>query len=64
DATITPRYVQERGAMAELELRHMSKLTALFLAVHSYSTMMVVMTVMKTQTPLLAKKIMKVKIAG
>ena len=28
DATITPRYVQERGAMAELELRHMSKLTS------------------------------------
>lgn len=27
DATITPRYVQERGAMAEVEFRHMSKYT-------------------------------------
>ncbi len=27
DATITPRYIQERGSMAEIELRHMSKLT-------------------------------------
>jgi len=27
DATITPRYVQERGAMAEVEFRHMSRHT-------------------------------------
>ncbi|MBQ0720068.1 MAG: LPS-assembly protein LptD [Gammaproteobacteria bacterium] len=27
DATITPRYMQERGAMLELELRHLSRLT-------------------------------------
>jgi LPS-assembly protein len=27
DATITPRYIQERGPMAEVEVRHMSKLT-------------------------------------
>jgi len=27
DATITPRYIQERGPMAEVELRHLSKLT-------------------------------------
>jgi len=28
DATITPRYIQERGPMAEVEFRHMSKLTS------------------------------------
>ena len=27
DATVTPRYVQERGEMVELELRHLSRLT-------------------------------------
>ncbi len=27
DATITPRYIQERGAMLEVEARHMSRLT-------------------------------------
>lgn len=27
DATITPRYIQERGSMAEVELRHLSKST-------------------------------------
>ena len=27
DATFTPRYVQERGAMAELEMRHLSELS-------------------------------------
>ncbi len=27
DATITPRYIQERGEMLELELRHLSRLT-------------------------------------
>ena len=29
DATVTPRYIQERGEMLELELRHLSKLTEL-----------------------------------
>ncbi|TNE76628.1 MAG: LPS-assembly protein LptD [Gammaproteobacteria bacterium] len=28
DATITPRYIQERGPMAEVEFRHLSKLTS------------------------------------
>lgn len=31
DATITPRYIQERGAMAEVEFRHLSRLTSTIL---------------------------------